>query len=72
MVDKCIIVLYNGIVDKRKRQNKKRRYNMKTIKHFESKQAFEKWYITEKNYKTVILIDCILTDEKLTIVYKGV
>ena len=45
---------------------------MKTIKHFESKQAFEKWYITEQNYKTVILIDCILTDEKLTIVYKGV
>lgn len=45
---------------------------MKTIKHFESKQAFEKWYITEQNYKTVVLIDCILTDEKLTIVYKGV
>ena len=45
---------------------------MNTIKHFESKQAFEKWYITEQNFKRIILIDCILIDGKLTITYKGV
>lgn len=45
---------------------------MKTIKTFESKQAFEQWYMTEQNYKRIILIDCILIDGKLTITYKGV
>jgi hypothetical protein len=60
MIDKIITLLYNDIADKRKRQNKKRRYKkMKGVrfnylnglqwKFFSTKKAFLEWARNTEN-----------------------